>query len=800
MSASSAAATQTNFVTTGSLATPRAHATATLLANGEVLVAGGSTASGAPLDTAELYNPNTGQWTAAGNLPLAVTDATASLLANGEVLVAGGLTTSGSTLAATNAAEIYNPQSNTWQRTGSLLTASFAAAATEISATGQVLYAGGLTSTSGVASAVSETYDAANGTWNDVGSLPVGVANETLTVLKNGDVLVAGGQSAATGSATAIAALYTPSATQWTPVQALPQGVTNATATLLPNGSVLVAGGENATSGAALNTTQLYNPSSETWTTASPLPVASYGATATSLASGDVLYAGGLINGSGTPTSAAYVYSASTGQWGATGSLLVGRGFATATRLSDGTVLIAGGMVAGSVTAESERTSTSTSVAFTSPSTWTTANGSAASFTIQTSGAPTASLSESGALPPGMNFQNLGNGTATISGTPTSPGVYDLTIMATNTLGSTVQHLVVTVSAPVQITSSAALRLRVGTAMFFRVTTTGTPTPRVSEQGALPSGLSLVIDNNGTAVLSGTPASNTGGTYHITLSASNGVGNAATQAFTIFVAGPSVPSRPTVPASVRGTGYWYTTSAGQVIGKGTARAMRPTHPQHPRDIVAIAMTPGNRGYYELSSYGGVFAYGDATWYGSAAGRHLPTHFVAMAVTPSGHGYYLVSAAGNVLSYGDAHFMGSTAGRGLPPIAGFALTPNGDGYWLTSIHGNVYQFGSASFFGSPARQRIPLVTAFAATPDGGGYWVVTTKGNVLSYGDARYYGSLADRPIPPVTDFVPTSNGGGYWVVTSRGNIFNFGNARFFGSSAASPLGAPVTGFAPDFLG
>ena len=61
------------------------------------------------------------------------------------------------------------------------------------------------------------------------------------------------------------------------------------------------------------------------------------------------------------------------------------------------------------------------------------AEGSAGSFTVTTTGYPTASLSESGALPTGVTFTDNGDGTATLTGTPTGPnGTYSFTIDATN--------------------------------------------------------------------------------------------------------------------------------------------------------------------------------------------------------------------------------------------------------------------------------------------------------------------------------------------------------------------------------
>src|SRR5207237_771814 len=85
------------------------------------------------------------------------------------------------------------------------------------------------------------------------------------------------------------------------------------------------------------------------------------------------------------------------------------------------------------------------------------------------------------------------------------------------------------------ITSGNATTFVVGPAGTFSVTTTGVPAPALTETGTLPAGVTFVDNGNGTATLSGTPAANTGGTYPITVTASNSVGTAATQTFTLTV-------------------------------------------------------------------------------------------------------------------------------------------------------------------------------------------------------------------------------------------------------------------------
>ena len=88
------AQTSGTWVVTGSLNTPSGSHTATLLSNGQVLVAGGTNAS-VFLSSAELYNPATGKWTITGSMTTARAEHSATLLPNGEVLVAGGTNTTG---------------------------------------------------------------------------------------------------------------------------------------------------------------------------------------------------------------------------------------------------------------------------------------------------------------------------------------------------------------------------------------------------------------------------------------------------------------------------------------------------------------------------------------------------------------------------------------------------------------------------------------------------------------------------------------------------------------------------------
>ena len=96
---------------TGSMATARELHTATLLPNGQVLVAGGAGLTDY-LASAELYDPATGMWMATGSMTTARARHTATLLPNGQVLVAGGE-------SPFTCAELYDPATGIWTVTSS---------------------------------------------------------------------------------------------------------------------------------------------------------------------------------------------------------------------------------------------------------------------------------------------------------------------------------------------------------------------------------------------------------------------------------------------------------------------------------------------------------------------------------------------------------------------------------------------------------------------------------------------------------------------------------------------------------
>ena len=159
----------------------------------------GGISGGAASAGAEIYDPASDSWSAAGSLATARYHHTATPLADGRVLVAGGF--SGG--AASASAEIYDPASDDWSAAGSLATAR-SPTATPL-ADGRVLVAGGMGS-GGAASASAEVYNAATGDWSATDSLATARSDHTATLLEDGRVLAAGGLSG--GAALTATELY----------------------------------------------------------------------------------------------------------------------------------------------------------------------------------------------------------------------------------------------------------------------------------------------------------------------------------------------------------------------------------------------------------------------------------------------------------------------------------------------------------------------------------------------------------------------------------------------------------------
>ncbi len=272
--------------------------TATLLANGKVLIAGGTgylsyPPTGLPQTTAsaDLYDRVANAWSSAGSMSTPRESATATLLPNGQVLIAGG--DSGPTNASLASAEVYDPVANTWSLAASMTTSRENHTATQLQS-GLVLVVGGTYSPA----ASTELYDPVANTWSSAGTLTYPRAFHTATLLPNGKVIVAGGTS--NGSAgVAASEIYDPAANSWSVAASLIYPRWSHAAALLTNGTVMVAGGYDISPSSApisapeWDSAEIYDPVADKWSATGSMATARASTNATVLANGAVLVEGG---------------------------------------------------------------------------------------------------------------------------------------------------------------------------------------------------------------------------------------------------------------------------------------------------------------------------------------------------------------------------------------------------------------------------------------------------------------------------------------------------------------------------
>ena len=136
-------------------------------------------------------------------------------------------------------------------------------------------------------------------------------------------------------------------------------------------------------------------------------------------------------------------------------------------------------------------------------------------YTLTATGNPTITYNAVN-LPPGLTYNSNNH---TINGTPTYPGITEVTLTATNSFGADTKILTITIEAGIvapQITSELTAIGEVNQAFSYEIATTGTDPVSVSVSN-LPTGLSL----NGN-IISGIPT--IPGTYYITMTATNSAG------------------------------------------------------------------------------------------------------------------------------------------------------------------------------------------------------------------------------------------------------------------------------------
>jgi len=363
-------------------------------------------------------------------------------------------------------------------------------------------------------------------------------------------------------------------------------------------------------------------------------------------------------------------------------------------------------------------------------------------------------LSVSSNLPGDLAFTDNGDGTEWLYGTPGGGdvGTYDLTITATNQTGTATQDFTLTVVgvAPQFVTPPGTETVATGQVPGDAGGEAGgTPTPTLSvTSGTVPGGMTFTDTGTGLWYFSGTPLPGTGGVYPVTVTASNGVGNDATQVFTITV----------------DEGAQITTAVSTTFAEGAADDFTVTATGYPTptySVVAPTLAADLSFVDDLD--------GHADLMGSPTAADAGTY--DLAITASN------AAGGSDTQYFTLTIASAISG---PAVATFSAGHNGaassydttDPYATLSLAGTDYPLpsgmgfaaattGSAQLYGTPASgsQGSYLLT-LVATRNG---TVVGTMGITLAISDAPQFVAEGNATSETVTNGQASSEA---WLSTS----------------------------------
>jgi large repetitive protein len=419
--------------------------------------------------------------------------------------------------------------------------------------------------------------------------------------------------------------------------------------------------------------------------------------------------------------------------------------------------------------------------------------GTAGSFSITTSGIPIGTIHESGALPSGVTFTDNDDGTATIGGTPAAStgGTYALTLTASNGIGTAAtQNFVLTVGEALSITSAATATFTAGTAGSFKISTVGFPKPSITETGALPSGVTLTDNHDGTATLAGTPAAGTGGVYNLNIIASNNTGAPVTQSLVLTVdQAPAITSANAAMFTAGTAGTFAIAAAGTPVAAITL-ATGSTLPSG----VTLVDNGNNRATLSSTTAAAAgtyhFTISASNNIGTAASQPFTLTINAAPIAPA-----ITSATSTAFTEGTAGtFTVTTTGGGTMTLAETGSLPSG-----VAFHDNGN--GTATLAGTPAAGTAQSYAIVITAHNGTGS--DATQNFTLTVNAAPTAPAITSATSTAFTEvssgtFTITTTGGGTMTLAETGSLPSGVTFHDNGNGTATLAGTPAAGMAGSY--
>lgn len=411
-------------------------------------------------------------------------------------------------------------------------------------------------------------------------------------------------------------------------------------------------------------------------------------------------------------------------------------------------------------------------------------SGVASTFSVAVRGYPPATtIEQTGTLPSGIAFTSQGNGMATLAGTATASGMFNLTFTASNTYGRSTQNFVLTVGQAPAITSASSTTFTAGAAGTFTVGSSGFPAPALSLSGALPSGLTFVDHGDGTGTLAGTPAAGSGGSYLLTINAVNGLGAGASQALTLTVnAAPTFTSSATGTFGVGAAGSFTVTATGYPVPVITLMGALPagvTFTHNGNGSATLAGTPaaGTGGVHPLSLAAD-----------NGVGTPATQNFSLTVTAPPA----IVSSSSTTFAVGvSGSFSIATTGYPAPTINTSGNLPAG----LTVTSANN---GTATLAGTPSVGTGGVYALTVSASNGSGTPATQTLAVTVNAAPAITSAATAAFAIGHAGSFSMTSTGVPTPTISVAGTLPAGVAVTFHGNGTAMLAGTPLPGTAGSY--